>query len=63
VPLHSSSFGRSLTKNNLKLPVTEEVYKKVIRIPLHPNIKVFQKKKIKKVILDFFSENDFKQQQ
>jgi len=63
VPLHSSSFGRSLNKNNLKLPITEEVYKKVIRIPLHPNIKVFQKKKIKKVILEFFSKNHFKQQQ
>ena len=37
VPLHSSTFGRAVSAYK-KLPVTESIYLKVVRLPLHSNI-------------------------
>lgn len=35
VPLHSSPFGRTLVPNDLELPVTDQVARTLLRLPLH----------------------------
>tara|TARA_B100000780_G_scaffold265759_1_gene221429 strand:+ start:2558 stop:3700 length:1143 start_codon:yes stop_codon:yes gene_type:complete len=40
VPLHSSPMGQSLGYNQLDLPVTYEVSKRVIRLPFHNNLSI-----------------------
>ena len=45
IPLHSSTFGRSISKYNM-LPITEDVYLKIVRFPLHSNMKTKDIKKI-----------------
>ena len=38
VPLHSSSYGK-LISTYKKLPITEDIFLKVVRLPLHANLK------------------------
>jgi len=38
IPLHSSTYGRFVTKYKV-LPVTESIFLKVVRLPLHSNLK------------------------
>jgi len=37
VPLHNSTFGKKISTYK-KLPVTEDIYLKVVRLPLHSNL-------------------------
>ena len=39
-PLHMSNFGKKIKKN--KLPVTEKIYKGLVRLPLYPSLKLNQ---------------------
>ena len=39
IPLHLSSFSNQIIKKT-KLPITEKIYKKIVRIPLHPSIQI-----------------------
>lgn len=39
-PLHMSNFGKKIKK--IKLPVTEKIYKGLVRLPLYPSLKLNQ---------------------
>ena len=52
VPLHKSKMGK-LFKNN-KLIITENIYKKIVRIPFFYGLKIYEIKKINKIINNFF---------
>jgi len=39
IPLHITSFSNQIVKKT-KLPITEKIYKKIVRLPLHPSIKI-----------------------
>ncbi len=52
VPLHNSPFGRKI--NNKKLVNTEFYSKKVVRLPIHNNIKLQDIDYIKKIFQKFF---------
>lgn len=47
VPLHSSTFGRKLSGSVTKLPVTDEVSRTIVRLPVYPGL---TKKQIRYVI-------------
>ncbi len=55
VPLHSSPFIKKNFKSKIVLKKTEEIYSKLVRLPLHPNLKEkevnFVIKKIKSFII------------
>lgn len=38
VPLHTSSFGRSLVAEQVSLPVTEDISSRLVRLPLWPGL-------------------------
>jgi dTDP-4-amino-4,6-dideoxygalactose transaminase len=52
VPLHKSKMGK-LFKNN-KLIITENIYKRIVRIPFFYGLKIYEIKKINKIIKNFF---------
>ena len=52
VPLHKSKMGK-LFKNK-KLIITENIYKKIVRIPFFYGLKIYEMKKINKIINNFF---------
>jgi len=52
VPLHKSKMGK-LFKNK-KLIITENIYKKIVRIPFFYGLKIYEIKKINKIINIFF---------
>jgi dTDP-4-amino-4,6-dideoxygalactose transaminase len=52
VPLHKSKMGK-LFKNK-KLIITENIYKKIVRIPFFYGLKIYEIKKINKIINNFF---------
>ena len=52
VPLHKSKMGRLYSKK--KLPITEKIYKKVVRLPLFPSMTSKEFNKIEKTIKEFF---------
>ena len=52
VPLHKSKMGK-LYKNK-KLIITENIYKKIVRIPFFYGLKIYEIKKINKIINNFF---------
>ena len=39
-PLHMSNYGKKIKK--IKLPVTEKIYKGLVRLPLYPSLKLNQ---------------------
>ena len=51
VPLHKSKMGKKFC--NYKLPITENIYNKVVRLPLFPDMKNFEFKKISRIIKAF----------
>jgi len=55
IPLHISPFGKKINKN-LKLPITENIFEKIVRIPLHSGLKKKQTKYIIRKISDFFKK-------
>lgn len=55
VPLHKSKMGKSFTKK--KLLITENIYKRVVRIPFFCGLKSSEIKRIKKTIHNFFKKN------
>ncbi len=52
VPLHTSRMGRLYS--NAKLPVTENLFKRVVRLPLFPTMKLKEFNKISRLIKTFF---------
>ena len=54
IPLHNSFFGKKILKNKQNLIVTENIYKRIVRIPIHANLKNKQLNLIKKCIKKFF---------
>lgn len=57
VPLHNSSFGRSVSAYR-KLQVTENIYSKVVRLPLHSNINQKLLNHILKTLNLYFSKKN-----
>ena len=53
VPLHSSSFGRTITPYK-KLKMTEKLYKNIVRLPLHSNLSKNNIKVIFKALKKYF---------
>ena len=59
IPLHSSPFGKKIVGNKkFKLKVTEEIYDKVVRLPLHFSLTKKDLKYIKETVILFFKKND-----
>ena len=54
VPLHKSKMGRKFS--NSKLPVTESIYDRVVRLPLFPDMTKNEANKIIKNIKEFSYE-------
>ena len=52
VPLHNSKMGRLVNKK--RLTTTENLYKRVVRLPLFPGMKNQEFNKIKKEVKSFF---------
>ena len=55
VPLHQSEMGKKFTKQ--KLPITENIYKKVVRLPLYSSMSSKNYKKIETYIKYFFNKS------
>ncbi len=53
-PLHSSKVGKKLGNKSSDLPVTENVAKKILRLPLHTNLKEQDVEKICRLINFYF---------
>ena len=51
VPLHKSKMGKKFC--NYKLPITENIYNKVVRLPLFPEMTQGQFNKISKILKKF----------
>ncbi len=51
VPLHSSKYGKKLGLNN-SLETTENIGEKVVRLPLHTELKISEVKKISKSVIE-----------
>ena len=54
VPLHNSLMGKKFNSN--RLMVTENIYKKVVRLPIYPDMTNNEIAKILKTIKNFFKE-------
>ena len=54
VPLHKSKMGRLFRVKKLK--ITENIYKRVVRIPFFCGLKEFEIKRIENIIYKFFKE-------
>lgn len=54
VPLHQSKMGKKFKKQ--KLPITENIYKKIVRLPLYSSMSTKDFKKIKASIEYFFNK-------
>jgi dTDP-4-amino-4,6-dideoxygalactose transaminase len=54
VPLHISKIGKTYSK--AKLPITENIFRRVIRLPLFPGMKNKEFLKIQKSIKSFFKK-------
>ncbi len=54
IPLHSSKMGKLLGYKKTDLPVTEKVAKKILRLPLHNNMKIIDVKRVCNEINNFF---------
>ncbi len=59
VPLHISSFSKKISSKT-KLPITEKIYKKIVRIPLHSSINFKNASYIVSKIKIFFKKFDEK---
>jgi len=57
VPLHKSKIGKRFLLKNQKLSVTDEIEKKIIRLPLHNNLKISDIDFVSNKIKDFFKVN------
>ena len=55
VPLHTSKMGKIYSKS--KLPNTESLFQKVVRLPLFPNMSIPEFNKIEKTIKEFFKKD------
>ena len=56
VPLHSSPMGRSMGYKIESCPITEECGKRVLRLPLHPNMKIDDVHYVVEQIQTFFTK-------
>ena len=54
VPLHNSKMGKSFCKK--KLPITENIYKRVVRLPLYSDLKNIECNKINNILKKFSNE-------
>ena len=54
VPLHSSKMGRLYS--SARLPMTENLFRRVVRLPLFPTMRISEFKKINKLIKKFFNK-------
>ena len=57
IPLHISPFGKKIVKYK-KLKVTESIYDRIVRIPLHSGLSSSQIKYISTQILKFLKKNE-----
>jgi dTDP-4-amino-4,6-dideoxygalactose transaminase len=55
-PLHLSKFGKKLKKNKIKLPNSESVSERIVRLPLWPSMKN-ENQIIISYIKDFYKKN------
>ena len=55
IPLHMSPFGKKFLKKKQKIFITENIYKRIVRIPLHSNLTNNQVEYIIKNIKFFFN--------
>ena len=56
IPLHSSPMGLKFTNKKFNLPVTEEYYKRILRLPLYYNLTKGEQDFITDSIWGFFKE-------
>lgn len=56
VPLHTSPVGRKLGYSDGDFPVTENLSKRLLRLPLYNDLKEFEQEKVLKVISDVLSK-------
>ena len=54
IPLHSSKMGKLLGYRKTALPVTEKIAKKILRLPLHNNMRIIDVKRVCNEINNFF---------
>ena len=52
LPIHTMKFYSS----KIRLPITENIAKKIVSIPMHPNLKPYQVDKIIKLVNEFASD-------
>ena len=55
-PLHSSKIGKQLGNKSSDLPITEKIAKKILRLPLHTNLKEQDVEKICRLINLYFKK-------
>ena len=55
VPLHKSRIGKKFLLKDQKLKITDEIEKKIIRLPLHNNLKINDVDFVSNKIKDFFN--------
>ena len=54
VPLHKSKMAKKISKQ--KLSVTEKIFRRVVRLPLYPDMKLKDQRKIMNKIKEFCHE-------
>lgn len=55
IPLHSSPMGRNVSANNSSLPYTEDLSKRLLRLPCYYDLTVENQNKIIDCIEEFYS--------
>ena len=55
-PLHTSTFGRNI--NKVKLPNTEKIFDGLIRLPLYPDLKIYEMERVFKELKKFVELNN-----
>ena len=55
VPLHTSPVGRKLGYSAGDLPVTENISKRLLRLPFYNDLKEFEQEKVVRIIMETLS--------
>ena len=55
IPLHKSKYGKRFLKSNSRLVVTDKIYNKIVRLPIHTNLSINDIQFISKKIKNYFN--------
>lgn len=55
IPLHKSKYGKRFLNSASKLDVTDKIYNKIVRLPIHINLSLVDIQYISKKIKDYFN--------